>query len=156
MSKRYIGQIWHHFRNMHRNMQGISCHRHCFIKDIHLDDTPYILIALSSSLLSLRSKEQIAAVSWGCFPNKPAIMLALCASHSPTRGEGIVLSLILRQLKAFTLNQVPPKYTICARRIYTGQRGLFSHGTSDNNSRSSSLLQIITNVCVFFAASQCW
>lgn len=107
--------------------------------------TPH-LDCIISSLLSLRSDEQHAAIGFGSGTNKPAIMLAFCGSHTQTGGRGLVLPLAASQLTAFTLNEVPRQFAICAGQIKTVHQGVFGPGASDNSSRISSLPQFITIV----------
>lgn len=118
-SKHYDGHIWNSVKHMPRNMLGISCHRPRFIKHIYLDDTLHHLDCIISSLLSLRSSEQHASIGLGPCTNKPVVMLAFCRVHTHTAGKGLILSLLLTvsHLTAFTLNEVPRQFTICAGQI---------------------------------------
>lgn len=80
---------------MPRNMLGICCHRPHIIKHLSWWHTPH-LDCIISSLLSLRSCEQHAAIGLGSRTNKPAIMLAFCRAHTQIEGKkGLVLSLSL-------------------------------------------------------------
>lgn len=92
------------------------------------------LDCIISSLLSLRSGKQHAAIGWG------SCMLIFCRSHTQNRGKRLVFSLTISQLTALTLNEVPRQFAICAGQIKTVHQGVFGPGTSDNSSRTSSLL----------------